>query len=57
MIQPVIARKPKFVINPQRSPTLGFGLDTPRQAWIFLLNIQNSAALKESERKELVELD
>lgn len=29
MIQPVIARKPKFVINPQRSPTLGFGLDTP----------------------------
>ena len=29
MIQPVITRKPKFVVNPQRSPTLGFGLDTP----------------------------
>lgn len=29
MIQPVIARKPKFVVNSQRSPTLGFGLDTP----------------------------
>lgn len=29
MIQPVITQEPKFVVNPQRSPTLGFGLDTP----------------------------
>lgn len=44
MIQPVIARKPKFVINPQRSPTLGFGLDTPVHyaTRVFLPEVKNN---------------
>ncbi len=28
-MQQVITQKPKFIPNRQRSPTLGFGLDTP----------------------------